>query len=222
MKYKDEYTNNISFPLGGIGTGSVGLAGNGRLTDWEIFNRPSKGSTNGYSHFAVKAIKNNKPVTYVLQGDLHTDLIGQYEKKLYRGFGYGPGSNTMCGFPHFKNLEFNGEFPIATLDFNDEHFPANIRLTAFNPFIPGDENNSSIPAAFFEIEINNTTDETTEYQIALSVTNPYKDAFNKIETINGRQILMFYNAETDKENINYGDLSIASDCNFFVFRYKRI
>ena len=33
---------NISFPLGGIGTGCIGLAGNGELNDWEIFNRPNK------------------------------------------------------------------------------------------------------------------------------------------------------------------------------------
>ncbi|MFR8332484.1 MAG: hypothetical protein ACLU9S_09060 [Oscillospiraceae bacterium] len=29
----------IVFPLGGIGTGSIGLGGNGRLTDWE-YRRP--------------------------------------------------------------------------------------------------------------------------------------------------------------------------------------
>lgn len=49
MKYNDDYTREISFPLGGIGTGSIGLAGNGRFVDWEIFNRPSKGSTNNES-----------------------------------------------------------------------------------------------------------------------------------------------------------------------------
>ena len=47
MKYENESLNEISFPLGGIGTGSIGLAGNGRLIDWEIFNRPNKGSVNG-------------------------------------------------------------------------------------------------------------------------------------------------------------------------------
>ena len=52
--YKDNKTREISFPLGGIGTGCIGLAGNGRLIDWEIFNKPNKGSINGFSHFAVK------------------------------------------------------------------------------------------------------------------------------------------------------------------------
>ena len=53
--YRGAKTNQISFPLGGIGSGSIGLAGNGRLLDWEIFNRPNKGSVNGFSHFAIKA-----------------------------------------------------------------------------------------------------------------------------------------------------------------------
>ena len=44
MKYVGQYTKEISFPIGGIGTGSIGLGGDGRLIDWEIFNRPSKGS----------------------------------------------------------------------------------------------------------------------------------------------------------------------------------
>ena len=55
MIYRGSKLKEISFPLGGIGTGSVGLAGNGALIDWEIFNRPNKGSKNGYSCFAIKA-----------------------------------------------------------------------------------------------------------------------------------------------------------------------
>ena len=42
MIYEGRNTNEISFPIGGIGTGSIGLAGNGRLIDWEIQNKPIK------------------------------------------------------------------------------------------------------------------------------------------------------------------------------------
>ena len=40
--YTGDRTSQISFPLGGLGTGCIGLAGNGRLIDWEIFNRHAK------------------------------------------------------------------------------------------------------------------------------------------------------------------------------------
>ena len=131
MKYVGDYTREISFPLGGIGTGSIGLGGNGSLIDWEIFNRPSKGSLNGYSHFAIKAIKDNQPITYIINGDSDKELMGQYQKsKSHIGYGYGPAANKMCGFPHFRNVEFDGEFPMATLNFKDDNFPANVKMTA--------------------------------------------------------------------------------------------
>ena len=53
--YTGKNTREITFPLGGIGSGSIGLGGNGRLMEWEIKNRPDKGTYNGMSHFAVKA-----------------------------------------------------------------------------------------------------------------------------------------------------------------------
>ena len=46
MKYTGNKLNEISFPLGGIGSGSIGLTGNGSLVDWEIYNIPNKNSTN--------------------------------------------------------------------------------------------------------------------------------------------------------------------------------
>jgi len=53
--YTGERLKYVSFPLGGIGTGSVSLTGSGRLIDWSIRNRPAIHQFNGYSHFAIKA-----------------------------------------------------------------------------------------------------------------------------------------------------------------------
>ncbi|MBR5553189.1 MAG: hypothetical protein IKV98_05005 [Clostridia bacterium] len=214
MKYVGQYTKEISFPLGGIGTGSIGLGGDGRLIDWEIFNKPSKGSVNGYSHFAIRAIHNDKITAAVLNGDMQKELIGQYNKHKWSWNSYGSGANNekMCGFPHFKNVEFNGEFPIAVVDFKDDNFPANIYMTAFNPFIPCDSKNSSIPAAFFEFEVENTTQENIIYQIALSVANPYEKSRNKASASRGFRTLTLFNAGVDKNDIEYGDLTFATDC----------
>ncbi len=211
MKYTGDYSREISFPLGGIGTGSIGLAGNGRLIDFEIFNRPNKGSLNGFTHFAIKTIKNGKPITKILNGDLDKDLIGQYSKGIYFGYGFGPSSKTMCGFPHFRNSVFDGEFPIAKISFEDEDFPASVNMTAFNPFIPGDSYNSSIPAAFFEFEVNNTENAEMTYQLAFSFGNPYNKGKNRAKKANGVSMLNFKNADADIIDIEYGDMTIATD-----------
>ena len=134
MIYENDYLREISFPVGGIGTGSIGVAGNGRLIDWEIFNRPNKGSLNGFSHIAVRVKKSDGQIlTKVLNGDLDKDLSGQYSKVTFNGFGYGPSSRTMCAFEHFKNCSFNGEFPIATITFSEENFPLKVIMRVFNP-----------------------------------------------------------------------------------------
>ena len=93
--YRNEKTNQISFPLGGIGTGCIGLAGNGRLIDWEIFNRPNKGSVNGFSHFAIRA-ENDGEVTYarILHGDLHSPYQGELVAPTSAPSAGAPAANT--------------------------------------------------------------------------------------------------------------------------------
>src|SRR6185437_16692523 len=43
----------ISFPLGGVAAGSLGLGGRGQLRDWEIFNRPNQGGSPAYAFPAI-------------------------------------------------------------------------------------------------------------------------------------------------------------------------
>ena len=86
--YTKEQLKEISFPLGGIGTGCIGLAGNGSLKDWEIFNRPDKGSDNGFSHFAIKAVRGEETVdARVLCADDNGNLTGEF------AHGFGAASN---------------------------------------------------------------------------------------------------------------------------------
>lgn len=173
--YKGSKTREISFPLGGIGSGSIGLSGNGRLVDWEIFNRPNKKSFNGFSHFSVKAEQDGRVLdTRILNGDMQSPYLGERIRggPLHSGYGFGPESQTMAGMPHFQEVEFQGEFPLAGMTFTDPAFPGKITLQAFNPFIPLNDVDSSIPAAFFEWEIENTSDAPITYTVNLSVGNP--------------------------------------------------
>lgn len=212
MIYSGRKLREISFPLGGIGTGSIGLAGNGAFVDWEIFNRPDKGSKNGYTSFIVKAeMPDGKTVIKVLQGDHIKDLIGQYQRSTeFTGYGFGPLSYTFGGLPHFKNVKFDGKFPIATLTFSDDNFPAEVVLTAFNPFIPLDEDNSSIPAAFFDVKIKSFADDV-KYTVVFNVRNPFEVSANeKIDSDKYTAIRMKHAGKNPDEK-GYGDLTVAVD-----------
>ncbi len=214
MIYKGKNTREISFPIGGIGTGSIGLGGNGRFLDWEIYNRPAKASDYYYTHFAVRADADGEILdTRVLQGDLVASFMGPTIKGDYIGYGTGPTFSTHAGMPHFEESEFVGEFPFATLNFKDSHFPGRVKLTAFNPFIPRNEDDSSIPAAFFEIEFTNYTERTLNYTACFSCMNP-----NPSKTVNSysrdgdiSKIYMTTQALTS-DDIGYADMTIATDC----------
>ena len=74
--YSERETKEISFPIGRIGTGCIGLGGNGRLIDFEIFNRPNKNSYNGFTHIAVKAEDENSVIdARVPTKKLHIQLL---------------------------------------------------------------------------------------------------------------------------------------------------
>ncbi|MGE5557315.1 MAG: GH116 family glycosyl-hydrolase [Bacillota bacterium] len=202
--YQGSKSREISFPLGGIGSGCIGLAGNGRLIDWEIFNRPNKGSVNGLSHFAVKAEKNGKVEDARI-------LVGPLNPPYNNGFGIP--RNTMAGMPHFKDCVFHGEFPLAELIFKDKRFPGKVKMTAFNPFIPLNDKDSSIPAAFYEVSFENTTGSPLTYTVCLSVRNPFPNG----NTLNRRYNEANHNLislSSDKyaaDASEYGEVAFASD-----------
>ena len=212
--YKGNKAKEISFPVGGIGTGCIGLAGNGRLLEWEIFNRPNKRGINGFSHFAIKAESNGKVLdARVLNSDLLPPYMGDFNKPMFQSFGFGPPRGYMAGLPHFKDSEFEGTYPIARIRFMDEKFPGKVQLTAFNPFIPLNDLDSSIPAAFFEIEVENTSKHEITYTICLVVQNPLPagTTVNNYEKRNGFRLIKMSSTAVQEDDPKFGNLTIATD-----------
>jgi non-lysosomal glucosylceramidase len=168
-----ENAGAISFPLGGIGAGSVGLAGDGRLIDFEWFHRPNRCCINPFSHFAIKTEADGiLRDCRVLQGDMQPVYMGNpgTGRELW-AYGNGADRGTMAGFVHFADTVFQGPFPIAQIEYKDSAFPGSIQLRAMNPFIPMNDRDSSIPAAFFQFELENNTQECLEYTLAFSCNN---------------------------------------------------
>jgi hypothetical protein len=69
--------NQIVFPIGDIGTGSVGLMGRGGLCDGVIFNRPNFGGRFPYTFPILYAKERGKgPVCRVLEGPVPAPHVG--------------------------------------------------------------------------------------------------------------------------------------------------
>ena len=211
FEYKGENARYTSFPLGGIGTGSIGLGADGRLRDWEIFNRPSKGSVNGFSHFAVRAEQGGKVVdTRVLNGPFTGNRAGEIEADALNSFGFGPRREEMAGFPTFEESTLTGPYPVASLRFADRRFPGNVTLTAFSPFVPLEDRLSSMPVAMFEFTISNASEAAIDYSLFGCLAFPFGNVDVSVSHAKDVTVISGKSPE-DQQSVEYGELSIACD-----------
>ena len=211
--YSGRQAAQISFPLGGIGSGCIGLAGNGQLIDWEIFNKPNKNSFNQFTHFAIKWERGGRVLAArVLHSDLQPPYMGAPATNTYHGYGYGPAREHLSGLPHFPSSVFRGTFPFARIAFKDTRVPATVRMTAFNPFIPLNDTDSSIPAAFISFTVRNTTRTTLACTIAGILGNPLPAPNLHALRREGRaRMLHLQTGGAAPGDVTHGDLCLATD-----------
>src|SRR5271156_552802 len=168
--YRGARRQYVAFPLGGLGTGSISLTGSGRLIDWSIRNRPGIHQHNGYSHFAIKAERDGDLLdARVLNGPYEGVPTGSPSSQKFDGYGFGANRDSMAGAPHFDDAVFYGRFPISEIELLRESFPGKVRMTAFSPFIPHNDRDSSMPAALFSFVVENDTHAAIEYTIAATL-----------------------------------------------------
>lgn len=161
--FEGEALREIAFPLGGIGTGTISLGGRGNLRDWEIFNRPGKGINLPFTFFALSYQREDqKPLLRVLEGPLLPPFSG----------GHGLPREMVPGLPRMEKAVFRGEYPLAQVDLRDSKIPLQITLEAFNPFIPGDPEESGIPAILVRFRVKNLSPELARITIVGSFLNP--------------------------------------------------
>ncbi|HEY0793910.1 MAG TPA: GH116 family glycosyl-hydrolase [Chthoniobacterales bacterium] len=210
--YTGEKRRYVSFPLGGIGTGSVSLTGSGRLVDWSIRNRPAIDEFNGYSHFAIKAEQNGRLLdARVLNGPYEGTPTGSPSVRKFDGFGFGANRDSMAGIPHFEDVTFIGRFPVAELEFHHAGFPGQVGMTAFSPFIPHNDRDTSMPVALFTFSIKNTTDAPIDYTIGSTLGNYGCDSgIHAFTRSDGLSTLHFTSADTRNPE-QRGDLAITTD-----------
>ena len=222
MKLSGENLNEVSFPVGGIGAGCIGISGRGRLSDWEIFNHAGKGLGNGISHFAVRAECSGRTLAArILNGDLVHDLCGVNSDPdaLFRGFGWGPEEGSLASLPHFRECELDGAFPAAEYRFGDPGFPGPVRLSAWSPFVPGRSYLASLPVAIFEITVTNPGTETIDFTCVgvLSHFHGGTACADSVQSADGITTLVLGN-HLEPDDFDFGELALSTDAREVSFQ----
>jgi uncharacterized protein (DUF608 family) len=133
------------------------------LRDWEIFNKPDKGSNLNFAFPSIWVqVGNKKPVARVLEARILPPYEGQS----------GLGWQNAPGLTRLASASFTGEFPFARVEFTDRSLPVKVRLEAFTPFIPHEPDDSGIPAAVLRYTVSNRGAAAARTSIAFSIDNP--------------------------------------------------
>ena len=212
--YDQEHTYKIALPVGGIGTGTVSLGGRGNLQDWEIMDRPAK----GYNPGSGRA---NSPFFV-----LYTEFSGRKDLRLLEGpvpFYLYEGSSgavaTNHGLPRFENVSFDAAYPFGQVNLSTPQLPLEVKMKAFNPLIPGDVDNSSIPMAVLDFEITNTSDQEVIYSVCGSMQNfigedgtagkaeGNKNTYQKGQGFSG---IFFHSDGVEKPSERWGEMALVT------------
>ena len=213
--FYDESLKEISFPLGGIGTGSVSINGYGELVEWQIFNNVDSSAQINHVFFAIRTEENGKVVAKLLQK--HRELP---KKELWWKHG------TLITLPKVQDIIFRGLYPLVFLEYVDEELPVKVELEAFNPFIPLDEKDSALPLVFFIFKIRNTSSNKVKASVLFSMQNPvgydghseysntrfkgFGGNVNKPIIIEDYKGIYMYSKNLSESDFKYGNITILS------------
>lgn len=148
--YQGSDLDRIGMPIGGIGTGQLYLSGDGRLLDWQIFNRIVD---TGYGETSYEP--DRFPAQPVEQG---------FALQLRSGSGLA--EVRSLDRRGFSDVRFRGEYPIGIVEYGDEACPVAVRLEAFSPHVPLQTDDSSLPATLLHYTLRNTGREPVAVTLA--------------------------------------------------------
>ena len=166
-QFNESYTgknlDRVAFPIGGIGAGMFCMEGNGAISHLSVNNKPDVyNEPFAFAAISVKGVENGAKV---LESPVPT-------WKLFGAGGTGNGAGGRdYGLPRFRNGSFLPRFPFATLKLEDKDIPFQVEVLGWSPFIPTDEDNSSLPSGAFEYHFKNTSPNTVEAVFSYNAKN---------------------------------------------------
>jgi uncharacterized protein (DUF608 family) len=200
--YAGEYLNRVAFPIGGIGAGMFCMEGTGAISHMSVRNKPD--IFNEPEVFAAISIKGLKNGAKVLEGH-----VPDWKKFGQRRAGNGLEGSTT-GLPRFHNAVFRARFPFGYIDLSDNELPLHVEITGWSPFIPTDDDNSSLPVGALEYKIMNRGTASVDAVFSFNARNFLKveDGKNSINKIANGFIL---SENGTKEKPFKSDFAIFTD-----------
>ncbi|CAH8293838.1 uncharacterized protein (DUF608 family) [Mariniflexile fucanivorans] len=218
--YDQNHIQKIKMPVGGIGTGTISLTGRGSLEDWEIMNRPAKGFNPTLENWGPVKVKGPFFAIYMEDenGKKQTRLLeGPPDESYYEG-DWGATSNNH-GLPRFGSASFKTAYPFGQVYLSDENLPVEVVLGAYNPLIPGNIDDSSIPTAILNYTVKNTSKKDITISLAGTIQNfigfdgTRGKTINNVNTIreeNGVKGIHYTTNGVDPESEQWGTMSFVS------------
>ncbi len=161
--YTGECLNRVAFPIGGIGAGMLCLEGTGSISHLSVHHHPEV--YNEPPLFAALAVKGHPNGAKVLEGP-----VPAWKYFGLRDSGNGEAGATY-GLPRFNHAEFTAAFPFATVRLKDNDIPIQVDITGWSPFIPTEEDNSSLPVGALEYSFTNKSASSIEAVFSFNTRN---------------------------------------------------
>ncbi|MCP4455141.1 MAG: hypothetical protein GY809_27070 [Planctomycetes bacterium] len=156
--YRGNQLKYIGMPVGGMGCGQLYLGGDGRLWLWDIYKSNYRREPDHGQRIAAFTLGGHyaNPVAF---GKQYTRWNGTPVEQgfLLRAKSNGKAVTRTLDKHGFSDVTFRGEYPIGKVTYQDQAFPAKVRLEAFSPFIPTHAKDSSLPATVMSYTVTNTS-----------------------------------------------------------------
>ena len=161
--YQGAHLNRVAFPLGGLGAGMISLEGTGAFSQVSLRHKPDV--THEPLIVAAVYVKGAVPTARVLEGPV----------PMRKAFGEpntaNGGGGRAYGLPRFAEASFSSRFPFGTVALDDPSMPLHVELTGWSPFIPGNADDSSLPAAGLEYRFVNRSSNPVEAVFSFHAAN---------------------------------------------------
>lgn len=165
----------LAMPLGGLGAGNICINAYGGFQDFAIRHRPELSARpDGHAVrdtlFATLRCPRTG-TTRLCEGPMPRERI--YDQGLMAQ-GFRRGGHE--GLPRFRRARCSAVFPFATVRLDDPAMPLAVELTAWSPFVPGDDVASGVPAAILEYRLINRGAKAEHFELGIHASHPFPGA----------------------------------------------